>query len=399
MKKPIKILWICHFSNEEINKHFKTNVNYFAPWIDQLIKLFEGSEEVQVTILAPNVFTYKNDKLTIRGIDYYFYKYSPDWIKPNLYEKLRLGYISKYPTVIKNTKNIIDEINPDVIHFHGAENLYYSVLFNEVKNRYKCFLTIQGFAFLSETKSFIYNYFHKIRTAVEKNTIRKVSRIGVRTEEMANIVKELNPECKLFWHNYPINIPTIKSDPQKKYDIAFFARVTKNKGIEDLIEATRILKERNIDLSVIVIGDGSKSYLEFLKNKIAKYKLESNYDFQGFKKQEEAYELLGKSHLYVIPTYHDIIPGTLIENMFLKIPSIAYNVGGIPSLNDNMESVILVEKGDIDSLASSIYKLHNDEKLRNQLSENAYNVACSMFDNNKVKADLEKIYSIIDNEK
>ena len=55
----------------------------------------------------------------------------------------------------------------------------------------------------------------------------------------------------------------------------------------------------------------------------------------GFlKSQQDIYEHAIHSRIYVLPTYHDIIPGTIIESMFMKLPGIAYAVGGIPELNE-----------------------------------------------------------------
>ena len=58
-----------------------------------------------------------------------------------------------------------------------------------------------------------------------------------------------------------------------------------------------------------------------------------------------------KAKICVLPTYYDVIPGTIIESMFMKIPVVAYAVGGIPTLNDNVETVRLVDKYDINGLA------------------------------------------------
>ena len=45
------------------------------------------------------------------------------------------------------------------------------------------------------------------------------------------------------------------------------------------------------------------------------------------------------ARICVLPTYHDILPGTILESMFMKLPVIAYDVTGLSELNDKGQSV------------------------------------------------------------
>jgi glycosyltransferase involved in cell wall biosynthesis len=85
--------------------------------------------------------------------------------------------------------------------------------------------------------------------------------------------------------------------------------------------------------------------------------------------------------------------------MFLKIPSIAYNVGGIASLNKDTENVVSVERGDIKTLADSIVYLlsHNDRAA--SLAENAFLRVKKRFQNDLIYSDLISIYRRIVDEK
>ena len=69
----------------------------------------------------------------------------------------------------------------------------------------------------------------------------------------------------------------------------------------------------------------------------------------------------------VLPTYNDMYPGTIIESMFLGIPVVSYNVDSNPEINDKYEAIRLVEVGNIESLAESIYTLLIDDSQRQHL--------------------------------
>lgn len=390
-----KVVWLCHFANEEINNYFGTNTKEFAPWMSELIKLFENNEIIELHIVAPNVFNNKNHSFTLGGIHYHFFKFSPFWFDFRYFEIYRIGYFTGFYHSSKYATKIIEDINPDLIHLHGAENPYYSSVILKYFSQYPCFTTIQGFAKNTKKRKFVFNYFRKRRCAIENTIIEKSKYIGVRTDEMAEELKSINPNAKLCWHNYPINIPVLKDyeSNEKEYDIAFYARVCQDKGIEDLLVALQLIKYKLKTITLVIIGFGSPGYIQHLKQKVKDLNLSENVTFAGFQqKQEDAYKILSACKLYVLPTYHDIIPGTLIEAMFLMIPSITYSVGGIPSLNKEREAVVLVEKGNIEQLADSITQVLVNKAYATTLSENGYLAVATRFNNDLICPELIKFY-------
>jgi len=216
---------------------------------------------------------------------------------------------------------------------------------------------------------------------------------------MSQTTKFINPHAKLHFHNYPIKAPTIVKDNiggAEPIDCVFFARVSKDKGIEDLLEAISIIKRKRASISLTVIGGANASYMLYLKNICTKLQIENNVDFIGFvPTQEDIYKYAIKAKLCVLPTYHDIIPGTIIESMYLKLPVVAYAVGGIPELNEKAKTIILVEKSKINQLAECIINLLTQPEKRRTLAENASKYAHERFNNNLVVPDILKAYKTL----
>lgn len=63
---------------------------------------------------------------------------------------------------------------------------------------------------------------------------------------MKQYILSLNSESKFYHHEMVPFRPKYSAFEEKntKYDIVFFARVTKDKGIEDLIEALPAVKKK-----------------------------------------------------------------------------------------------------------------------------------------------------------
>jgi glycosyltransferase involved in cell wall biosynthesis len=392
----IKIVWLCHFANEEMKAFFNTpHIKEFAPWIDGLIKLFRERTDVEIHIVAPNVFTNKHTEMLLNNIHYHFYKHRPNFILNKIvYRMLKLELRTNYFLVKQNIFKIIERINPDIIHLHGAENPYYSAGILPLIKHYPHLVTIQGFIRNSTERNSLIN--KKIQ--IEEKILKTVVNIGVRTKEMSEIVLNLNPRAKLHYHNYTWTTSEHIKDSSRAstFDIIFFARVTKDKGIEDLLEAISIVKKEKPDVSLHVIGRAEESYLQKLKNLTNQLNIRDNVKFLGFMEtQQDIYKYAINAKICVLPTYHDVIPGTIVESMLIKLPCISYNVGGLPELNEKIQTVILVERCNINQLANEITSLLNDKNKRELLAEHAFTYIHKKFNNSDAVSDILRAYSEI----
>lgn len=395
----MKVVWLCHFANSEMKTYFDTpNVKEFAPWISNLIELFKGIAGIELHIVAPNVFTNKDCVFSQDGITYHFYKHLPLLFQSVLLRKaysfLKIDFVTDYWYIKKKIEIVISSIKPDLIHLHGAENPYYSAGIIPLLEEYKVLTTIQGFIRHSTSeKSAI-----RKKIDIEERIIKKGEHFGTRTDEMSKTVLGINPGAKLHFHNYPVTIPAItKSDYDgPEFDLVFFARVTRDKGIEDLLKALHLIKMEIPTISLHIVGSVANFYFRNLNELIARLDIVGNVKFISyFETQQALFDYCTHAKICILPTYHDIIPGTVIESMLMKLPVITYAVGGIPSLNEYCETVVLVEKFNISELARKIVQLLNDAAYRSYLAANAYTYAFRRFDNQAVKTHILNSYEKI----
>jgi glycosyltransferase involved in cell wall biosynthesis len=270
---------------------------------------------------------------------------------------------------------------------HGTENEFCNSIIQFYK-KYPVFITIQGFIHKSSTKSFVASR----RTQNELRILKMFNHYGYRTKTMGEDIKALNNEAVLHWHHYPMQ-KIIPVEVDKKFDLVFFARVCKEKGIEDLLQAVSIIKKEKPDISLCVIGGGK---LDIWKEKAKDLRISDNVYWAGFlPTQKDVHNMASTARISILPTYHDIISGTIIESLFLKLPIIAYNVGSIHEVNKNEKIISLVDKFDVDGLAKSILLLLNNVILREEIAEKGYNRANEMFNpgDDIIRTNLLNAYS------
>lgn len=151
------------------------------------------------------------------------------------------------------------------------------------------------------------------------------------------------------------------------------SRIVTDKGIGELIKAFDRLHAKYSDTQLHILGDGpEKRYFEDLARQ------NPSITFLGF--QHNPLEYVEKSHVFILPTYHEGFSIALVEACMLEMPIIATNVGGNPEIIHNTETGLLVKVKDVDSLFDAMEKLLGDEAMRVELSKNARNAYVDKFD-------------------
>jgi glycosyltransferase involved in cell wall biosynthesis len=384
----LKVVWLCYFSNQLVQDKIKPRkrVGEIAPWITNLITLFENDDNVELHVISQHRWINRYKCFKHNRVTYHFFNPGIPFIGRHWPGFFRFDLWTGFFPIKIQVSRIINRIKPDIIHLHGTENEFGGSVI-QFYDKFPVFITIQGFIHKSLERSKV----TKKRIQNELSILRKFNHFGYRTETMGEEIKSLNVKAALHWHNYPV-AKVVPINIEKKFDLVFFARICKDKGIDDLLKAVSIIRENNPNISLCVIGGGK---LEIWKEKARELNISENVYWAGFlPAQKDVHKLAESARISVLPTYNDIISGTIIESLFLKLPVVAYNVGSIKEVNKNNEIISLVEKGDIDGLARAILILMNDEGLRIKKAEIGYIRIKEMFctDISEIRSDILKAY-------
>lgn len=384
--KKIKVVWLCHLTNEQLDNHFNQEMNMCAYWMTQFINIVKH-ENIELHIVSPNYYNNKNTDFSIDEVNYHLFKYYSGFggTKSAIVECTIFSRILK-----KKVQRIISLINPDIIHLFGAENITYSQGFLPFIKQDNTVLTFQGYIQQAKCSG---HFFRRLTIT------KRVKNEDAILKEVKNITfGDIEENCREFYKkkygkgvchilNFPIKLPSIDASTTKKeYDIVFWGRVTVDKGVEDLINAVYILKKKRPNISCLILGGGSEEYRLKLDALVSEKGLESNICFGGFQKtNEELFSNASKARVYVLPTHYDALPGSIRESMYMKLPVVTYPVGDIPQLNKNKECVLLAKYLDIEDLASKISQLLDDEIMRYRLIANSYSLVSRMNDTSIAK--------------
>lgn len=392
--KKLKVVWICHFTNAEIQSllPLRKKKNEFAPWIPSILKGFEYRDDIEIHVISPHEYLKRTTKISIRNINYYFIPYGiPVWHR-HWFRFIRLDLLSNFYSFRKKVKRVVDNIKPDIINLMGAENAYYSSSILDFEKKYPTLVLIQGFisSLIDELKqSNKYSFDAKKRIYFEEKIIKTFTNF-CGEKDSSTYISAYNPGHKFFKLFFPVNEELVGAlpDTEKKYDCIYFGRLEKYKGVEDFIKVISEIKKNKADVKACIIGSGNKEPLYSLAKDLDCF---DNIEFVGFvESQKELFEYVKSSRVFLAPPFKERLSSTIRESMLLKVPIVAYATGGIPYINEYDENIYLVDTGDYKEMARKTMLLLEDDERRCRLIEKAYQYC---IDEYSLKVNTERLIS------
>jgi len=246
--------------------------------------------------------------------------------------------------------------NYDIIHFHEFE------------------LSFPFFSFLIKKPKIL--HLHGIdpdflkRHHISRLLLKHIAHIYISISKQ--MTKELVtfgiPKSKIIYVPNSIDTNFFKPGNHKEKNLLLYVgRISELKGLHILIKAIEYLRE-SIHLVIIGPPDWNNNYYQNLLNLIKKENKKGKHEIKclGAMEQQEIVEWYQKASLFILPSFTEGFPVTILEALSCETPVIATPVGGVPEIIKNHETGILVPPGNSTHLAEAIdYLLENgDIRLR-----------------------------------
>jgi len=178
-------------------------------------------------------------------------------------------------------------------------------------------------------------------------------------------------------------------------------RLTEKKGLEYLVRASAVLKERNIS-HIVYLGGPGPLYKK-LKKLILDLRVEDTVKIVGEGEPLDFSKVLGYykiTDIYAFPSIDlssgdtDGIANVLAEAASFKIPIVATDAGSTLEIIQNKQTGLCVDQKDPDSLAGALGYLIKNPEIGKKLAENAYNKITRIFDLNTNVVEIEKLLNV-----
>jgi glycosyltransferase involved in cell wall biosynthesis len=178
--------------------------------------------------------------------------------------------------------------------------------------------------------------------------------------------------------------------------IGTLGRMVEKKGIDDLIRACKLLKDRSIAFHLEIAGDGPME--SELKALVGDGDFAEQVQFTGPLAHDQVPAWLQSLDIFVLACRKDRngdmdgIPVVLMEAMLAGVPVISCRISGIPELIEDGRSGLLAEPENPAELAGAISRLLSDERLYEDLRKKAIVKVQTDFELSNNVTQLNKLF-------
>ena len=252
---------------------------------------------------------------------------------------------------------------PIVLHVHGGSYM---------KNRQRPWLVQQLI-----TKIFSWAKHIIVLSDEEKRIVEEDFKVG-NVHSLPNCIdlSEARVHKRSFDNNRPLSI-------------LYLGRIEKNKGIDYMLEAAKCLKADGVPFTLHFAGkeETEGEYIPQFQTELG-----DSFIYHGVVFGKGKNDLLKQCDVFLLPSFYEGLPMSLIETMSFGMVPVVTNVGSISSVVTDKKSGLFVKVKDMDSIVSAIKTLCNDISLVEKLSVNAQDTIYSLFDDRAYVIKLNDIY-------
>ena len=169
--------------------------------------------------------------------------------------------------------------------------------------------------------------------------------------------------------------------------IGTIAELNKNKGLEYLLGAIPLIKEKNIKFVIIGEGEDRKKLEGIIHAKNLPVTL------TGF--IENASEYLSAFDIFVLPSLKEGLPYVLLEAGYAGLPTVASKVGGIPDIIQEGVSGTLITPKDVQALTKAIEKYVDNPEFREKHGKELQEIIAKNFILERMAKETLKTYGNI----
>ena len=270
-----------------------------------------------------------------------------------------------------------DILNCDIVHVHMAAYASFTRKSHVIEMAHK-----KGKRIIIHQHGGAFDVFYKDASPKEQERIRRIF-------SYASVVYVMSEEWKDFFtgnicdrdkvevlHNGVV-LPLLYDKDYDNHNILFLGRLEEKKGIYELIEALPGILDVIPDAQLYVGGYGEEQQLaEFADQQGVKLHIH----FLGWIKGEEKDTLLRQCSVFVLPSYTEGMPVSVLEAMSYGLVPIASAVGGTPQIIEDNSMGILIEPQNISAITEAVLSVLDDEKRKQKIGSAARKQTESKFD-------------------
>lgn len=183
------------------------------------------------------------------------------------------------------------------------------------------------------------------------------------------------------------------------FTFVFVGRIVSDKGINELVEAFVKLHDKHKNTRLVLVGNYEHN-LDPVSDKIRQL-IETNDGIEacGAKYGDDLLQMYVDADCFVMPSYREGFPNTVLEAGAMGLPSIVTDINGSREIIENEKNGLIVPAKDANALYVAMERMLIDAAVRSTMKQNARQMIKSRFEKNFVQNCQIEFYKSIEQQR
>ena len=262
--------------------------------------------------------------------------------------------------IIKTLK----KIKPDLVHTNCPKAGILGRIAAKIFTRAKVIHTTHGFVFYEGQniiKKYFYifierfaAYFSDSMVFVSNKDLKTALKYKITTKEKSCLIRagvEVNTPQNITFNKTEF-LAKLNLKPEAKI-ILQIANLKAEKAPLESVKIAKLVCKKYPQAVFLYTGSGPLK--EKTQTLIKNFKLEDNFKLIG--ERQDIPQLLALADIFLLTSVREGLPMALIEALFMQVPAVCYDVGGIKEILKNGQNGFLISPGNKQKAAQSIFTI------------------------------------------
>lgn len=362
-------------------------------------KLLEAisKQGLEIHILAPDLELFKNEKQKLENLGYKLHEVSMQRTGTNPIADLK-ALFAMYKLII--------QIKPDYVLSYTIKPVIYGTLaawLAKVPRRY-ALITGLGYAFQNVETNNKRSIFQKLVHGLYQQALSHSHKVFFQNPDDLKLFQDL----KLLGSNTPavvvngsgVNVtdfyvlPLPQNEQQQaKISFLLIARLLVDKGVREYAEATKIIKDKYPDVEFNLVGWIDENPSAITQQELEQWVTKKTVKYWG--KLVDVRPAIAESSVYVLPSYREGTPRTVLEAMAMGRAIITTDAPGCRETVVDGDNGFLVEVKSVESLVEAMQKFINQPELIEKMGNRSREIALHKYDVHQVNTHMMQEMGLI----
>lgn len=297
------------------------------------------------------------------------------------------------PLFKKRVEKLLMENDADIIHIHSTAMPAIRSKSPVVVTAHWC--NCEGIRLfhrpIKDMDSLYRNIMLPVYKQVESRLVKSCDKLTVVSESLKKeFLKHYKVSSEVIYNGVDIDWFRFNKEQEKENAVLFTGKFSKGKGVIELLNMAELLLKSHPETTLYLIGEGPLR--NRLKKQIEKKRL-LNVKLMNRLSHSELINYYHRSMIYVLPSYYEGFPTTILEAMACELPVIATNISGISEQIEDGFNGHLIPAGNVKSLHGKIVDLLESPEKRVMFGKNGLTKILEKFTWQKVARKVEAVYT------